>query len=169
MRRKPAAIPRSRAGFGEPRPPADHHHGKDQPATAKSQILTDAVAFRRSDSMGALVMRITCGSPSPVLAGDGADHIVARVCSQSSPKQPSHAHPDTQLIGAVALITLAVVWVLLAMALAQLPVSRRTGSGERSITYSPVSAGSCPQCCSFAGCRDQGRKTRTDDRKMDVV
>jgi hypothetical protein len=52
---------------------------------------------------------------------DGADHIVGRVRSQSSPNSPAMPIRIRKLIGAVALIILVVVWALVAMAVAQFP------------------------------------------------
>jgi len=75
-----------------------------------------------------------------------------------------------KLIGAVALITLAVVWVLLAMALAQLPVVKANGLWE-TIYYVLAGLGwvlPAMPLIRWMSRSGDGRQ-RTDDRKMDVV
>jgi Protein of unknown function (DUF2842) len=61
------------------------------------------------------------------LAGDGADHIVVGVRSQSRPDSPAMPIRIRKLLGAFALIALVVIWALLAMAVAQFPVVKANG------------------------------------------
>jgi Protein of unknown function (DUF2842) len=85
---------------------------------------------RHLGSMGALVMQNDdAGSRCRVtmLAEGGANHIVARVRSQSSPNSPAMPIRIRKLFGAVALIALVVIWALVAMAVAQFPVVKANG------------------------------------------
>ena len=56
--------------------------------------------------------------------GNGADHIVARLSSQTSEAMPLRLR---KFIGAILLITLVVTWALVAMALAQAPAIKANG------------------------------------------
>jgi hypothetical protein len=75
-----------------------------------------------------------------------------------------------KLIGAVVLITLAVVWVLLAMALAQLPVVKANGLVE-TIYYVLAGLGWVLPAMPLIRwmSRSEDGKQKTDARKMDVV
>src|SRR5262249_16065415 len=87
-------------------------------ATATSQIRTE----RRCDCV-----------MDPLFAGDGADHIVAPLLSQTPTREIRSASLPIRirkLIGAVALLVLVTVWALLAMAFAQMPVIKSNGAIE---------------------------------------
>jgi hypothetical protein len=75
-----------------------------------------------------------------------------------------------KLIGAAVLVTLVLVWVLLAMTLAQLPVIKANGLVE-TIYYVLAGLGWVLPAMPLIRwmSRSEDRRQRTDARKMDVL